>query len=150
MTTDASTVLIVEADQATRELYQRELGRVYHVLSSQNARDAYLLLENREVAAVVLEPVLPDDDGWTLLTAISTWKSNESTPIPVIICTAIDERRRGLQLGAASYLVKPVPPNTLLEAVEQAMKSHQKKPVEAEDHAAVLQPREASASQTHL
>jgi len=57
-------------------------------------------------AAVVLDIRLPDIDGWELL---STLKRDPVTMnVPVLIVSVIDERARGLLLGAAAYLVKPV------------------------------------------
>jgi DNA-binding response OmpR family regulator len=39
--------------------------------------------------------------------------------VPIILCSALDERKRGLELGASAYLVKPVLPAALLEALRR-------------------------------
>jgi CheY-like chemotaxis protein len=54
-------------------------------------------------------------DGWEVLTRI---KADPATSaIPVVVATIIDERPRGLRLGAAAYLLKPVRRDDLLDAL---------------------------------
>jgi CheY-like chemotaxis protein len=56
--------------------------------------------------AVVLDIQLPTLDGWDLLALL---KADPSTAaIPVVVVSMLDERAKGLALGAAEYLVKPV------------------------------------------
>lgn len=110
------TVLIVEPDEATRELYQRELSRYYQVIGSSDAEDTMDLLQNRLIDIVVLEPATIDGAGWRLLEEMQ--RDRISLPAPVVLCSALDERRRGLNLGAVAYLVKPVLPATLRETLD--------------------------------
>ncbi len=113
------TVLIVEPDDATRELYQRELSRSYQVISASNAKDTVQLLHSNPIDIVVLEPVSTDGAGWRMLEYLGS--GQQDTPAPVVLCSALDERRRGLSLGAAAYLVKPVLPTTLLETLDHIL-----------------------------
>jgi DNA-binding response OmpR family regulator len=117
MSSTDQAILIVERDDPTRELYLRELGRSYHVLVCADEHDALDLLHTHDISAVVLEPALTDERGWGLLTAMK--QAADTQAIPVILCSTLDERRRGLELGAAAYLVKPVLPTTLLEVVRR-------------------------------
>jgi len=57
-------------------------------------------------AAITLDIMMPDLDGWTVLTAIKG--DPDLAHIPVILMTIVDEKTRGYALGAADYLVKPV------------------------------------------
>jgi DNA-binding response OmpR family regulator len=110
------TILIVENDPATLELYRRELGREYHVFACFSKREALDAIESQNPQAIILEPVALDGDGWDLLNAIVNLPNRF---LPVILCTILDERKRGLQGGAAAYLVKPVLPAALLEALHK-------------------------------
>jgi CheY-like chemotaxis protein len=60
---------------------------------------------------------MPDFDGWSVL------KKLKSDPvlaeIPVIIVTIVDNEPMGLDLGAASYLIKPVDRDRLAVLVEK-------------------------------
>ena len=66
-------------------------------------------------AAVVLDIRLPRLDGWQILAEL---KADPLTAaIPVIIASVIDDRPRGLTLGADVYLRKPVRREELLDAL---------------------------------
>lgn len=119
MATATSTLLLVEKDEATRELYSRELSRTYRVITANTPDEALRVLQNQEVAAVILEPVTSDKDGWALISSVRIM--TKGSPVPVILCSAVDERRRGLELGAAAYLVKPVLPMTLLDTLNDIL-----------------------------
>ena len=68
-------------------------------------------------AAVTLDIMMPDVDGWTVLAAL---KGDPAlADIPVVIVTIVDERRRGIALGAAGYLTKPIDRERLIEIVSQ-------------------------------
>ena len=68
-------------------------------------------------AAVTLDIMMPDVDGWAVLAAS---KGDPAlADIPVVIVTIVDERRRGIALGAAGYLTKPIDRERLIEIVSQ-------------------------------
>jgi DNA-binding response OmpR family regulator len=110
-------ILIVECDLPTLELYRRELSRDYKILTCSETQKALALLHTHPVSAVVLEPSAPDEQGWSLLAAIKSLPGH--LPIPVVLCSTLDERKRGMEMGAAAYLIKPVLPTTLRETLRQ-------------------------------
>jgi DNA-binding response OmpR family regulator len=111
------TILIVDDDVPTLELYQRELGREYRVLTCTDAVEATEVLEREDVSAVVLEPVAVGDQGWARLAAIAHTPAEHA--VPMLVCSTQDDRRRDRAMGAAASLVKPVLPTTLLAAVRK-------------------------------
>ena len=66
-------------------------------------------------AVVLLDIRLPGIDGWAVLEALKS--DTETRDIPVIVVSIIDERARGVALGAEAYLVKPVRRDDLLAAL---------------------------------
>jgi CheY-like chemotaxis protein len=56
--------------------------------------------------AITLDVMMPDLDGWSVLAALR--QDPELADIPVIMITIVDEHRRGIALGAAGYLTKPI------------------------------------------
>ena len=66
-------------------------------------------------AAMTLDVMMPDLDGWTVLAAIKG--DPELADIPVILMTIVDEKNRGYSLGASEYLVKPVDRDKLVEVL---------------------------------
>jgi len=115
----AQAILIIESDHPTRELYQRELSQYYEVLACADDQDALALLHTKEICAVVLEPALSDERGWALLAAIKN--DPDTMSIPVILCSTLDERKRGMEMGAVAYLVKPILPAALRKTLAQVI-----------------------------
>jgi CheY-like chemotaxis protein len=56
--------------------------------------------------AITLDVMMPDLDGWSVLAALR--QDADLAEIPVIMITILDEHRRGVALGAAGYLTKPI------------------------------------------
>lgn len=117
MTWTTQSILIVEHDEPTRELYRRALSHDYHVLATCEIATALDLLGSQRIAAIVLEPAGPR--GWDLLAEVQ--RMTGGARVPIILCSTQDERRRGMQLGASAYLVKPVLPHKLAEAVRRVI-----------------------------
>jgi CheY-like chemotaxis protein len=63
--------------------------------------------------AITLDVVMPDPDGWTVLSALKG--DLELARIPVIMVTIVDEQQHALGLGATGYLTKPIQRSELLE-----------------------------------
>jgi CheY-like chemotaxis protein len=68
---------------------------------------------------IILDLILPDLSGWDVLTQL---KANPATQnISVLIVSVVDERLRGLELGAAEYLVKPISRTQFWQAMHQVL-----------------------------
>jgi DNA-binding response OmpR family regulator len=121
MTATGNVVLIGEPDQATNTLYQRALGTTFTVISASDEETMLELLRTTPIAALVLEPAIFAAPGWDGLATISHMCA--ALGIPLIVCSTLDERRRGIALGAAAYLVKPTLPATLVATLRQVIGS---------------------------
>lgn len=110
------TVLLVDDDRASLDLMTAYLSASpVRVLHARDGVEALALARTAGPAAVVLDIRLPLMDGWEVLTRM---KADPTTSaIPVVVASIIDERQRGLQLGAAAYLLKPVRRDDLLAAL---------------------------------
>jgi len=113
------TILIIENDPPSLELYRRELGRDFRVLACFSKSETVDAIDSQNPKAIILEPAALNEEGWDLLNAIVTLPDRY---LPVILCTILDERKRGLQAGAAAYLTKPVLPSALIEALHKVIK----------------------------
>jgi DNA-binding response OmpR family regulator len=112
-------VLLGEPDQATSELYQRALRSAFAVVAAPDQHSIVPMLRRLSVAALVLEPAIFDTPIWQRLAPISQMCTERG--IPLVICSTLDERRRGIELGATAYLVKPTFPATLLSTLRQLL-----------------------------
>jgi CheY-like chemotaxis protein len=100
-------VLVVDDDVTVREMTQRYLTREgFNVVTADGGREGLRLTRELRPAAITLDVIMPDLDGWTVLAAIKG--DPELADIPVILMTIMDEKNRGYSLGAADYMVKPV------------------------------------------
>jgi CheY-like chemotaxis protein len=101
------TVLVIDDDPTARDLMATYLTDEGFAVEAA-AGGVHGLRRARELrpAAIILDILMPDIDGWTVLAALK--REPELADIPVVIVTIVDEQRRGIALGAAGYLTKPI------------------------------------------
>ena len=103
------SILVIENEPKTGDYLQRGLAESgFAVRLARNGRDGLAIAREEEIELVVLDVMLPRMDGWQVLEALRADPATEQ--IPVLFLTARDEvedRVRGLELGADDYLVKP-------------------------------------------
>lgn len=112
-------LLIIDDDLPTLKLYQRELSADYHVVICQDGMQAEKFLQTLELCAVILEPIMSNGDGWNLISAMHI--SGEARRFPIILCSSSDEKKRGLQQGAAVFMTKPVLPGDLRDTLQRVL-----------------------------
>jgi len=106
-------ILVIEDSPSSRRLLWELLSQGgYQVIMTGNGEEGLREARESHPAVIVLDLVLPDRDGWELLNELKT--DPETWDIPVIVVSFLDERGRGLRLGATDYLVKPVDQTALL------------------------------------
>ena len=109
-------ILVVDDDETVRELVVRHLERAgFAVVTARGGQEGLRLVRELRPAAVTLDIMMPDLDGWTVLAAIKG--DPELAAIPVVLMSIVDQKNRGYALGAADYLVKPVDRAKLVEAL---------------------------------
>ncbi|MDW8327347.1 MAG: GAF domain-containing protein, partial [Anaerolineales bacterium] len=111
-------ILVVEDERGISTLYRRYLEpNGYRLLSVPAGEQAVKQAAAMQPAAILLDVLMPDRDGWPVLAEL---KNNPATrAIPVIVCTLTDERERALQLGAAESLLKPILESDLTRALSR-------------------------------
>jgi two-component system response regulator HydG len=117
----APLVLIVDDDSAARRSVQDLLTKAgYNTVGAATAADARRFAENEEPALAILDLVLLDGDGLSLLADLrALWPA-----MPALIVTGYVETRsvvEAMRRGAADYLAKPVDPEVLLSACRTAL-----------------------------
>lgn len=119
MTVADRVVLLAEPDQASSMLYQHVLRTAFEVLAAANTDMVLRILHTCLVEALVLDPMIFAVYRWEQLADVSRLCAERN--IPLVICSTLDERRRGIELGATVYLVKPTLPATLLDTLQQVL-----------------------------
>ncbi len=110
------TVLVIEDDRQSVDLLTAYLESAgFAVTSAHDGPSGLDAIRLEQPRAVVLDIRLPRMDGWDVLTALKA--DAETAAVPVVVVSMLDERVKGLSLGAAAYLVKPVSRDALLGAL---------------------------------
>ena len=100
-------VLVVDDDATARELIAEHLkAEGFSVATAAGGLEGLKLAKELRPIAITLDVMMPDLDGWSVLAALR--QDPELAEIPVIMITILDEHRRGVALGAAGYLTKPI------------------------------------------
>ncbi len=106
-------LLIVDDDTRIRTLLQRFLSENgYRVTAAKDAAEARQLLASLDFDFLVLDVMMPGEDGFSLTRSI-----RETSNVPILLLTARGEsidRIEGLERGADDYLAKPFEPRELL------------------------------------
>ncbi|MDX1301525.1 heavy metal response regulator transcription factor [Photobacterium sp.] len=115
-------LLIVEDEPKTGEYLRQGLAESGFVTDlAQNGVDGLHLALTDEYDLIVLDVMLPELNGWQLLQTLR--RSNRDTP--VLFLTArdqVEDRVKGLELGADDYLVKPFAFTELLARIRSILK----------------------------
>lgn len=117
-------ILIVEDEQAIATLLKMSLKKAgYQIFHAADGLSAADILETECFDLILLDIMLPGANGYELMECISPLE------IPVIFITAkntVDDKVKGLRMGAEDYIVKPFEIVELLARVETVLRRYQK------------------------
>ena len=112
-------VLVIDDDVTVRNLMERHLTREGFAVRTAASGEAGIAAARAErPAAITLDVMMPDMDGWSVLKALKS--DRQLAGIPVVMVSIVDERQRGYAFGAVDYLVKPVDRERLGAALRAA------------------------------
>ncbi len=114
-------VLVVDDDREIRDLLGRFLTKHgYRITAVENGKDMRRALKDWHIDLIVLDLMLPGEDGLTLCRDLRATSS-----IPVIMLTVMDEETDkivGLEMGADDYVAKPFNPRELLARMKAVLR----------------------------
>lgn len=111
-------LLVMDDNAGLVELFRRYLaGRNYHLLEAHSADEALAIAQKTSLRLILLDVMMPEQDGWEILQRLRAAPETRATPI--IICSVLNEPEIASTLGASDYLPKPVTQDALLTKVEQ-------------------------------
>jgi len=115
---DGDCVLVIDDDATARELLTDQLrAEGFSVVTASGGLEGLKLAKEVHPSVITLDVIMPDLDGWSVLAALR--QDSELSEIPVIMVTILDQQRRGVALGAAGYLTKPIDREQLHRLVER-------------------------------
>jgi CheY-like chemotaxis protein len=115
-------VLVIDDDPDAIYLLQENLNpQDYEVIGTRNGADGMRMAREQQPQAILLDIILPGADGWQILHDLK--EDPATSGIPVILLTIVDRKALGLRLGASAYLLKPLDPAAVREALGRATAS---------------------------
>lgn len=117
---DRPIVLVIEDNRDAVQLFERFLSdRSCRVLGVGSGREGLDLAQQLQPAAIILDLMIPVEDGWEILQRL---KANPTTEhIPVIVCSVLHQEPLARALGASGYLRKPVTREMLLSELDRLL-----------------------------
>ncbi|HYD86621.1 MAG TPA: ATP-binding protein [Vitreimonas sp.] len=112
---DAPLAVVIDDQASARDLAVRALTQVGFAVQCARTADAGITLARTlKPALIVLDINLPDREGWEVISDLSV--DPETAPIPIVVLSIEEDRRRSIELGAAEHLVKPATRDLLCAA----------------------------------
>ena len=125
MVNDKLHILVVDDDNRIRSLLKDYLtNNQYIVSTAENAEQAKKKIEYIKFDVLILDVMMPGQDGYEL-----TKEIKKKIKVPIILLTAkgeVENRIKGLELGADDYIGKPFEPKELLLRIKNIIKNKNK------------------------
>ncbi len=130
-------VLIVDDNKNIRRLLRHQLqNKGYTVFEASNGTEALKKAEHEHIDLITLDLVMPMMNGYDMLDVI---KKNPLTKnIPVLVVSMIENKDKGIQLGANDYLGKPFPEHELIRKVKSLLGEDKQSILVADDNPSIL------------
>ena len=121
----SKTILVVDDSSTTRSLIASQLSECgdYEIQEAATGFEALKMLPAGKVDLIITDINMPDINGLELISFVR--ENPIYREIPTVIISTEDseeDRKRGMELGAEEYIVKPFTVRELREAVERVLK----------------------------
>ncbi len=115
---DKPVVLTIEDEPSARELMQSYLSPYgIRVEMARNAREGVARARELRPDAITLDLLLPGGTGWSVLRDLR--HSPDTSGIPVVVISVLDEEQAALAQGAVAYLRKPLKRESLIRVLRE-------------------------------
>ena len=122
--TTGYTVLVVDDEANIRDLLRQELEEAgYRVREAVDGYDAIRQARTAPPDLIVLDVMMPGISGFDVVSVLRG--APETSSIPLIILSIIEDRQRGKQLGVDRYLTKPVRIDELIGSIDSLLKQRE-------------------------
>jgi CheY-like chemotaxis protein len=114
------TVLVVDDNTDLVNFFRHYTARTqYEIVHLDTAQYLFDTIAKIKPGIIILDVMLPDVDGWELLTNLH--EHHDTRSIPVIICSVVKRQELAAALGASLYLPKPVRRREFIQALDQVL-----------------------------
>jgi CheY-like chemotaxis protein len=117
-TREQLNVLVIDDNTDTLQMFKRyTAGSRYHLLTTRDAAEAFLLCEKYSPEIIVLDVMMPQVDGWQVLEQLRQNPITANTRI--LLCSILGQSEFAVFMGADAMISKPVTPQAFLKALDQ-------------------------------
>lgn len=121
------TILIIEDDEFLRELISKKLSSVgFGILEAVNGEDGLAKAVEKEPSLILLDLLLPVQDGFEILSKLK--QNPKTSSIPIIVLSNLGQKEdvdKGMELGADDYLIKAqFTPEEIVTKVKEALEKN--------------------------
>ena len=112
-------LLVDDSKTELHALSEMLTKRGYQVRTAENGEDAWRRLQEEKPDLILMDVVMPRQNGFQLTRAIT--RDPQFVDVPVIMCTSKNQetdRVWGMRQGARDYVVKPVNPDELMSKIK--------------------------------
>jgi CheY-like chemotaxis protein/predicted DNA-binding protein (UPF0251 family) len=114
------TVMVIDDNADLVHFYRRyTTGTRYQIVHLAEGQRALATIKETKPDIIVLDVMLPDIDGWELLTDLRDQPATQK--IPIIVCSVVRREELALALGASLFMPKPVRRQQLIQSLEQVL-----------------------------
>ncbi len=130
------TVLVVDDNLDLVNFYRNYTTDTrYQIIHLSEGKHLFETVAELRPEIIVLDVMLPDVDGWELLTYLH--EHPDTRAIPVIVCSVVKREELASALGAALYLPKPVRRRQFIQALDQVLAQAQARASRAEANSTI-------------
>ena len=117
------TILLVEDNSDNRVIYRRALDHFgYTVLEALDGEEAIRLARESLPDLILMDISIPRVNGWEVTKILLADDATKHIPIVALTAHALpQDRARGVEVGFARYLTKPIEPRRVIEEIERVM-----------------------------
>lgn len=118
-----STILIVDDNEINIEILQEYLEDDYKVITATNGNEGIEIVRDGGVDLMLLDVMMPDINGYEVCEILK--KEPAGKKVPIILVTAkaeVEDKVRGLEIGADDYIVKPFNFDELLARIKSHLR----------------------------
>ena len=114
---EGKVVLIIDDEPSAHDILKRKLaGSPYRLVSAMDGHQGLSLARDLKPDLILLDILMPDKDGWTVLGELKEF--DETREIPIIIVSMMDDDHSAVALGADAFMTKPVDRDQLILKIE--------------------------------
>ena len=114
---EGKVVLIIDDEPSAHDILKRKLaGSAYQLVSAMDGNQGLALAREVKPDLILLDILMPDKDGWTVLGELKDF--DETRDIPIIVVSMMDDDHSAVSLGADAFMTKPVDRDQLIVKIE--------------------------------